>query len=148
ERLVGINRNTIMDLMVLVGEKCERFLDERIQNVAVKDIQADEIWSYIRMKEKQKTRKGIEDDRVGDAYTFVGIERHTKLVLAWHLGRRDYPDTFAFTEKLYRATGTHWQLTTDGFAAYRNSVVHSLGARNVDFAQLVKVYAHPNPDEH
>jgi IS1 family transposase len=135
-------------LLVQAGERCERFLEDRIQNVSVKDVQADEIWAFVRMKEKRKVRKEIEDDRIGDAYTFVAIERHTKLVLAWHLGRRTYPDTFEFTEKLYRATGTHYQLTTDGFKAYQNAVIHSLGARNVDFAQLVKVYAHPNPDEH
>jgi transposase-like protein/IS1 family transposase len=147
-RVTEINLRTLLKLLVIVGEKCERFLEERIQNVAVKDVQADEIWAYVKMKEKEKVRRDIEDDRLGDAYTFVGIERHTKLVLCWHLGRRSYDDTFAFTEKLYRATGTHWQLTTDGFKPYQNAVVHSLGARNVDFAQLVKVYAHPNADEH
>jgi transposase-like protein/IS1 family transposase len=148
ERISGAHRDTVLALMVSMGEKCERFLEERIQNVAVKDVQADEIWAYVRMKEKTKVRKEIEDDQLGDAYTFVGIERHSKLVLCWHLGRRSYPDTFEFTEKLYRATGTHWQLTTDGFKPYINAVVHSLGARNVDFAQLIKVYAHPTADEH
>jgi IS1 family transposase len=148
ERITGAHRDTILDLMVRAGERCERFLEDRIQNVAVRDVQADEIWAYVKMKEKEKVRRDIEDDRLGDAYTFVGIERHTKLVLCWHLGRRSYDDTFAFTEKLYRATGTHWQLTTDGFKAYQNAVIHSLGARDVDFAQLVKVYAHPSADDH
>jgi IS1 family transposase len=84
---------------------------------------------------------------MGDAYTFVATERDTKLVLSWHLGRRTYFDTFTFTEKLYRATAKGFQMTTDGFAAYRNAVVHSLGAHGVDFAQLVKVYA-ATQDEH
>jgi IS1 family transposase len=148
ERVTEINLRTLLKLLVVAGEKCERFLEERIQNVAVRDVQADEIWAFVKMKEKEKVRRDIEDDRLGDAYTFVGIERHSKLVLCWHLGRRTYDDTFAFTEKLYRATGTHWQLTTDGFKAYQNAVIHSLGARDVDFAQLVKVYAHPSADDH
>jgi transposase-like protein/IS1 family transposase len=148
ERLLNVHRDTILNLLVTVGEKCERFLEERIQNVTVKDVQADEIWSYVRMKEKEKVRREIEDDTIGDAYTFVAIERHSKLVICWHLGRRSYDDTFEFTEKLYRATGTHYQLTTDGFKPYANAVVHSLGARNVDFAMLVKTYASPALDEH
>jgi IS1 family transposase len=82
---------------------------------------------------------GIIDPHVGDAYTFVGIERNTKLVLAWHLGQRDVPDTEAFTEKLDRATQGRFQLTTDGFAAYPQAVSYSLGVR-VDYAQLIKVY--------
>lgn len=40
------------------------------------------------------------------------MERNTKLVLAWHLGDRDFPSTEAFTEKLHYATSGHFQLTT------------------------------------
>lgn len=83
----------------------------------------------------------------GDAYCFVAIERTSKLILAWHLGRRTAEDTEAFTEKLDYATTGRFQLTTDGFAAYPDAVPYSLGTR-VDFAQLVKVYAAPrDPDE-
>lgn len=77
---------------------------------------------------------------MGDAYTFVGIERNTKLVLAWHLGQRNMMDTDAFTEKLDRATSGHLQLTTDGFRPYESAVSYSLGVR-VDYAMLIKVYA-------
>ena len=84
--------------------------------------------------------KGITDPHVGDAYTFVGIERNTKLILAWHLGQRDMPDTEVFTEKLNRATSGHFQLSTDGWVGYPGAVSYSLGTR-VDFAQLIKVYA-------
>lgn len=140
ERVTGVHRDTILDLLVLVGARCERFLESRIRNVAVKDVQADEIWGFVAMKEKTKKAKDIEDDNIGDAYCFIAIERETKLVLAWHLGRRSAEDTMAFTEKLNDATQGRFQLTTDGFKAYMYAVSYSLGTR-VDFAQLVKVYA-------
>jgi IS1 family transposase len=76
----------------------------------------------------------------------VGIERHTKLVLAWHLGRRNAPDTHAFVEKLDVATSGHFQITTDGFAAYPEAIHLNLGTR-VSFAQLIKVYASPRDGE-
>jgi IS1 family transposase len=83
----------------------------------------------------------------GDAYCFVAIERQSKLILSWHLGRRTAEDTGTFMEKLNEATIGRFQLTTDGFAAYPEAVHYSLGTR-VDFAQLVKVYAAPRgPDE-
>lgn len=141
ERVTGVNRNTILDLLVVVGERCEAMLESRIHNVMVKDVQCDEMWGLVGMKEKTKKANGKDDYAMGDAYTFVGIERHTKLVLAWHLGRRSSPDTFAFTEKLNRATAGTFQVTTDGFAAYRDAIVHSMGAQKIDFAQYVKVYA-------
>lgn len=142
ERITGVEKKTILSLLVLAGEKCERLLNERIKGVAVQDVQADEMWGFVGMKEKTKKRKIVHDSTLGDAYTFVAIERHTKLVLAWHLGRRGVKDTVDFTEKLYHATEGRFQLTTDGFAAYPDAVTYSLGTR-VDFAQLIKIYEQP-----
>lgn len=148
ERITGVNRNTILDLLVLAGEKCERLLNEKIKGIAVRDVQADEMWGFVGMKQKTLRRKLKADPSVdttmGDAYTFVAIERHTKLVVAWHLGKRTVRHTVDFTEKIHEATEGRFQLTTDGFAAYPDAVAYSLGTR-VDFAQLVKVYA-PSPD--
>ena len=138
ERMSGLNRNTIMRVLVLAGEKAEKASEAMIQNVPVHEVQADEIWSFIAKKEKQV--KAGDDPTFGDAYCFTGIERNTKLILAWHLGRRTKRDTEAFTEKLNGATAGNFQITTDGFAAYRDAVSLSLGTR-VDFAQLIKVYA-------
>lgn len=131
ERITGVTLHTLLKLLVLAGERSEQLLESRVRNVAVRDVQADEMWSFCFCKEKTKNRKGYGSNEIGDAYTFVAIERHTKLVLAWHLGRRSALDTFAFTEKVYQATAGSFQLTTDGFKPYRDAVVHSLGGRYV-----------------
>jgi len=39
---------------VKVGERCERLLDEKIQAVPVKRVQADEMWGFVWKKEKRK----------------------------------------------------------------------------------------------
>src|SRR5437588_5180937 len=52
ERLTGIDINTIMKLLVVVGTKCEQLLDERITSVPVKDVECDAIWCFVSMKEK------------------------------------------------------------------------------------------------
>src|SRR5882762_1933591 len=131
---------TIMDMLVIAGDRCEKLMADRIKGVAVKDVEADEIWGFVQCKNRHKLNKGITDPHVGDAYTFVGIERNTKLILAWHLGERGMEDTEVFTEKLNDATSGRFQLTTDGWKPYENAVSYSLGTR-VDFAQLIKVYA-------
>jgi len=140
ERITGMHRDTIMRLLALVGGHCERMLEEKIRKVRVNDVQCDELWGFVGCKEKSK----VADSPVtfGDAYCFVAIERKTKLVLAWHLGRRTTRDTEAFTEKIDAATTGRFQITTDGFAAYPDAISLSLGTR-VDFAQLIKVYASP-----
>jgi len=144
-RITGVHPRTILNLLTLAGEKCEQLMEERICGLRVKDVQCDELWGYVGMKEKTKTRQGKEETTIGDAWTFVAIERYSKLVLAWHLGRRTEGDTIAFTEKIARATEGRFQITTDGFKPYQDAVVLSLGAQQVDFAQLVKLYT-ANPE--
>jgi IS1 family transposase len=138
ERITGVHRDTILRTLLLAGERCEKLFEDRIRGLVVEDVQADEIWTYVGCKEKNKAGKD-NADRLGDAYTFVGIERNTKLILAWHLGRRTSKDTVEFTEKLHEATDGRFQLTTDGFAAYPDAVSYSLGTRTA-FGQLIKVY--------
>jgi len=148
ERVTGMEKRTILSLLLLAGRKCERLQAKYIYQVKVTDVQADEIWGFVWCKQKTKNLKGYGDER-GDAYCFIALERHTKLVLAWHLGHRTVEDTEAFTEKLNRATSGHFQLSTDGWESYPDAVSLSLGVR-VDYAQLIKTYhaAHPtqNPE--
>src|SRR5882724_2108777 len=144
ERITGIEKKTITRVLLNAGEHCEQLMTRKIKNVAVKDVEADEIWGFVGCKNRHKLYKQITDPKIGDAYTFVGIERNTKLILAWHLGERGMEDTEAFTEKLNDATSGQFQLTTDGFRPYENAVSYSLGTR-VDYAMLIKVYA-SNPD--
>jgi transposase-like protein/IS1 family transposase len=144
ERFSGIHHTTILSLLVLVGDKCERLLEDRIHNLPVSDVECDEIWGFVGCKEKNNVSGS---PLRGDAYCFVAIERNTKLVLTWHLGRRSSRDTFAFTEKINEATQGRFQITTDGFKPYIDAVHTSLGTR-VDFAQLIKVYSSPRDGEH
>jgi IS1 family transposase len=144
ERITGMHRDTIMRLLALVGERCERMLESRIRNLPVSDVQCDEMWGFVGCKEKNKREDTPET--FGDAYCFVAIERRTKLVLSWHLGRRTSRDTVAFTEKIDAATTGRFQITTDGFSAYPDAISLCLGTR-VDFAQLIKVYASPRDGE-
>src|SRR5258706_5792869 len=79
QRVTEIHQETILNLLVLAGERCEKLMNRRIKGIAVKDVEADEIWGFVKMKRNTRLDKNIEDPFVGDAYTFVGIERHSKL---------------------------------------------------------------------
>jgi transposase-like protein/IS1 family transposase len=145
ERITGVEKRTILTLMALVGDRCERLMNERIRGLQVKEVACDEIWGYVGMKARTKLRKAITKKGVGDAWCFIGMERQTKLILAWHLGLRGREDTVAFTEKLAYATEGNFQITTDGFLAYKEAIIESLGAQHVDFAQVIKIYR-SNPE--
>jgi len=103
--------------LVLAGDKCAALLDRLLVDIEVQDVETVEIWAYVGMKEPEKALLGITDPHVGDAYTFVAMERTSKLVLTHHLGRRSYNDADLFMSRLEHATTGTFQLTTDGFDA-------------------------------
>ncbi len=140
QRLTGLCRQTLADLILLVGENCQRFLESTVKNVEVSDVQVDEIWSFCGMKEKTRVARGYSPE-YGDSWTFYGIERDTKLILAHQVGQRDSDTCWAFLLKLKAAIGKgRFQLTTDGLKAYTNNVPFAFQSQ-VDFAQLIKNYS-------
>jgi transposase-like protein/IS1 family transposase len=140
QRLTGLCRQTLADLIVLVGENCQRLLDSTVKGVEANDVQLDEIWGFVGMKEKTRAARGYSME-YGDTWTFYGIERDTKLILAHQVGNRDGETCWQFMLKLKNAIGKgRFQLTTDGLATYRQNVPFAFGMQ-VDFAQLIKVYS-------
>ena len=80
-------------------------------------------------------------NRIGDAYTYIALESSTKLVLAWHLGKRDTPNTIEFIRKLRVATfEDQFELCTDAFGSYLPAVNQVLYDR-ANYSQVVKVYS-------
>ena len=102
-RITGVDGNTIMKALVLAGERREKVMGRLIVNVPVKDVQADEIWGYVTKKEAHKLPSEKDDDSKGDAYCYVAMERHSKLVLNFALGRRNQATTDIFIEEIGRA---------------------------------------------
>jgi IS1 family transposase len=109
--------------------------------VKVKDVWADEIWTFVGKKEGHRNPDEAHAREIGDAYTFIALERHTKLILAWHLGKRTRVSTEGFIAKLRTATAdSRFQISTDAFGPYVNAIEDELSDR-ADYSQVVKVYA-------
>jgi IS1 family transposase len=145
ERLTKTHRDTIISAMIEAGEKCKIFLERTIQNISVANVQVDEIWGFVFCKEKARHLKDYPEDGIGDAYCYTAIERETKLLIAWHLGKRSVYDTYRFAGKLRRATAGTFQLSTDGFHPYRTAIPFTFGT-GLDFAVIVKNY-HAIPED-
>jgi len=146
ERITDTHRDTVLGLLVLAGEKCEKLLGPLIVSVPVKDVQCDKVWGYIGKNEK--VRQPDDDANLGAAQCFVATERHTKLVLNFALGRRNQATTEIFIEGLRGATSSQeFQITTDAFAPYCSVIDNTLSDR-VEFVQLIKVYRANLDGEH
>jgi transposase-like protein/IS1 family transposase len=140
ERVTGLHKRTILDLMVLAGERCERLMEKLIKDVPVRDVAIDEVWQFVGCHDRVLQRRGIMDETKGSKWAYVAIERNSKVVLSWHLGERNEQDTIIFCEKLSYATSGKYQVSADGWPCYPFALSLTLGDR-ISFAQQVKTYA-------
>ena len=140
ERVTGVHRDTILRLLIFAGERCQRLMEQKIKALHVYDVEVDEIWGFVQKKEAHRWDFEKDVQEIGDAYCFVAMERTSKLVLAYHLGKRDQWSTDQFLMKLSGAVSDkRFQMTSDGFKPYIRATRMYLKGR-VHFAQLIKVY--------
>jgi transposase-like protein/IS1 family transposase len=143
-RLTNSDPHTVIDLLLLVGWRCQEFLTKTIRGLHVDDVQVDEVWQYIYAKEAQASDLRTDQftgyrDRIGDSWTYTAIERNTKLLIAWHMGNRQQDDTNVFIGKLRDATTGSFHLSTDGLQNYKYAVPAILTGR-VDYGMLIKIF--------
>ena len=138
-RMSGVSINTVTKLLVDAGKACEAYQDEVMKNLTCQRIQADEIWAfcYAKQKDVPADKQGIKG--YGDVWTWVAIDADTKLVPTWVMGLRDADHAVEFMHDLAPRLANRIQLTTDGLAAYGESV-YSAFQNNVDYARLIKTY--------
>ena len=137
ERLTGLNRNTIMRLLLIAGERCGRFTDAKVRGVRARYLQLDEIWTYVGKKDR-RVRQG-DSPEFGSQWVFVAIDAETKFVPSYLVGQRLRKDTARFLNDLYYRLGGGTQITTDGLNHYRECVPESFGP-DTHFAQLTKMF--------
>lgn len=138
ERITGMKRDTICNLVLHVGQNCDRFLADAVQNIPTKFVEVDEVWGFVGCKAKTALLRGRED--AGDSWTWLAIDADSKMILSHVVGKRDEASCTKFLRRLNRATLGRVQVTSDGLALYTHNIPLELGSR-VDYAQLVKSYS-------
>jgi IS1 family transposase len=143
ERICGIDRNTIMRLLVLAGERCEKLMSDRVRNLRVEHLELDEAWAYVGCHQKFVDHERDDAYTRGDQYVFIGMESKTKLVMAWHLGKRNGAETETFITKIRHATAADqlFDVSTDAFQPYETAIDGILFER-ANHAQIVKLFSH------
>jgi len=142
-RISGLSYNAVKKLLIDVGKACQQFHNDNVVNVAAKKVQCDEIWSYVYCKDRNVdfcTKK--DEQHVGDAWTWVGIDADTKLVISWLVGNRDADCAHEFMLDVASRLRSRVQLSTDGFKPYLRAVENAF-EDEIDYAMLIKTYGQP-----
>ncbi len=143
-RLCDVEKRTVLNLLLTAGWCCERFMDEKIRDMRVSDLELDECWTFVKVKEAHKRPIDASNSEIGDQYVFVALDRSSRLALAWHLGRRDQRSTNVFIEKVRAATADsqRFDVSTDAFYPYNEAINVRLWDR-ANHSIVVKVYSKP-----
>jgi transposase-like protein len=80
------------------------------------------MWSFCYAKAKNVPAEHQGKFGYGDVCTRNAIDADSKLVVCWHVGRRDARDAAAFMREVADRLSRRVQLTTDGHHAYLSAV--------------------------
>jgi IS1 family transposase len=120
-RMAGVSFNTLSKLLLDIGEATATYQDEHLRGLDCKAIEADEVWSFVAHKERNKPEELHGTFGTSDTWTWTALDADSKLIVCWYVGDRKYEDAAAFmTDLADRVTGPI-QLTTDGHRAYPNA---------------------------
>lgn len=139
-RVAGVSINTVSKLLVDAGETCLDLHDQLVTHVQAKDVQCDEIWSFCYAKQRNVPNAKAAPEGAGDVWTWTALDSDSKLIISYLASGRTQSAAIHFMEDVRARITGRPQITTDGHNAYPFAVRLAFG-KNVDFAQLLKVYA-------
>lgn len=142
ERMTGVHRDTIMRLGIKVGTACAEMMDSKMRDLEINDIEVDEIWGFIG---KKKANLKPEDNRaeVGDVWTWIAMDKKTKLIPSHVVGKRDKYHATIFMRDLASRLKNRVQISSDGLDSYVDAIERGFGSE-VDYGQIVKTYSVEN----
>lgn len=136
-RVARCHRDTVLRILKHAGTRSHDLLSRKLVDVPVKRVEADETWTYVYKKSEKDTNPEMDFNPWGDFYIFLALEADTKLLLMPSIGKRTQLKTEHFADHMAKATSGRFQLTTDGFRPYKQTMKAALGGR-IDFAQFYK----------
>lgn len=139
-RLCGVDQHTVMDLLLIVGERCKSYMADMHVNLSVENVQIDEIWSFVGCKERTRKRLSKPAGTCGDAYCFTALEGKSKLLITHHVGERNGDEGWRFVRKLTRACADErFTIASDGWRPYKHLIPNHFP--KVDYGMVIKLFS-------
>lgn len=140
-RLTSTSKDTVLKLLVELGEFCSTYQDFRLRNLPTTRVEVDEIWGFCGAKQRNASQDGH-----GDIWTFTAIDADSKLMISWLVGARNQDNATSLMQDIAGRMTNRIQLTTDGHYMYLGAVRKAFDFARVDYAQLAKSYGQ-SPDQ-
>ena len=140
ERLTGSSPRHNLPAGGPIRATCKRFMDAQLRGLTLQHVEVDEIWTFVEKKQGRLTaEEKAERYDIGDVYLWTALDKHTKLVPSFVVGKRSadnarklmvdlphrlvMPNPHASDPHGYKPGGyVHiTQISTDGFSGLSGS---------------------------
>jgi IS1 family transposase len=143
-RLCEIDKKTVMGLLGSVGRGSIYLHNEHVVNVAATHIDADELHSFVKKRQRNVTAADSAD--VGEQWVWIALARTSKLLISYAVSKRSQDSANAFMLDLRSRLANSVQLCTDAYPGYPRAVGEAfcnptLPAGGIDYAQIVKSFS-------
>jgi IS1 family transposase len=136
ERVFKRPLKTIQKIIRDVGDWAIYFHGKE-PTVTCDTLQADEIWSFVGENDRRTALQTDKDKSRGVCWTYLAVDRTTKLILTYHIGSRQVVDASRFMRKVEARlakddNGDYVSLPTiavDGLKAYKDAIELAFGDR-------------------
>lgn len=125
-RITGTSKDTLLKLLVEVGEFASFYQNAVLRNLSCTKIEADEIWAHAGAKKRNATKEGQ-----ADIWTFTAVDPDSKLMVSWLVGSRTEENCTLFLRDLADRVTGRIQLSTDGHGMYLSAVRKAFDFRTV-----------------
>lgn len=135
--LTGASKNTVAKLLVDAGKACDAYHNANVRHLKAASVHVDEIWSFTRATQKNEATARDVIEGAGDTWTWIAIDRDSKMILSYFVGKRDDESAAQFMDDLASRLTNRTQLTSKAHRAYLEGVEGAFGC-DVDYAKLAE----------
>ncbi|WP_437794240.1 IS1 family transposase [Sorangium sp. So ce693] len=136
-RMTGVHQDTIGRFGQAIGEGCARLHDRLVRDLTCPLVDLDEMHSWCGRRQVHVDPAQHDAATSGEQWIWAAICRTSKLVIAWHVGKRDQESADALVEDVRARLTVMPQITTDGLGLYAQPIAANFG-RAAPYMQTVK----------
>jgi IS1 family transposase len=114
-----------------------------LRDIKTSHIQVDEVWTFVGKKQRYLTNQEVAMGELGTQFIFVAMDRRTKLVPCFKVGKRGLRSATELMFDLKQRIAGRPHITTDRYKPYISAALRAFRYDRIDFTQLMKVYS-PN----
>ena len=128
-RIHGVEPDTVLDWLRKAGQHCEQLSEYMMQELELSQVQLDELWTFVRKKERMLSEWEKLHTEYGDNWIWVAFDPVHKLVVAVLIGEHTEEEAMGLLARLRARLidACLPLLTSDALPHYADAILRVFG---------------------